>query len=160
MIPLYVYMAGQCDPKKCTGRKLVRLGLATAVRKIPRGSLVLNPLSKKALSPEDKKVARNGIVALDFSWERVDGIRIRGGRALPYLIACNPVNYGKPFTLSSAEALAAALYIVGEREQASLVMSKFKWGPGFLEMNRELLERYSNASSSMEVIEIQGEYMP
>jgi len=69
------------------------------------------------------------------------------------------VNFGRPFKLTTAEAFAAALYILGEREQSFLVLGKFKWGHTFFELNRPLLEAYSRAKDSSEVIAIQSEYL-
>ncbi len=166
MIPLHLYHARQCDPKKCTGKKLARFNLAALhdePRTLPGEAVLLDPFAEQALSPADD--ATRGIVVLDCSWEEVERVfptlqklRLRH-RALPFLLAANPVNYGKPFKLSTVEAFAAALYILGEKERAALILNKFKWGRIFLELNREPLERYSMAKDSTEVVRIQEEYL-
>jgi len=121
MLPLYLYHANQCDPKKCTGRKLLKFGLVQRKKpsELPYRSILLNPFSERALAPDD---ACTGISALDCSWadaELVFGkLRRMKQRSLPYLVAANPVNFGKPFKLTTVEAFAAALYILGEDEQA------------------------------------------
>jgi len=168
MISLYVYDEHDCDPKKCTSRKMVKFKLVQELkgfRSLPHSSIVLNPFSEKALSPEDKGIAHlHGIVVLDLSWANIDGLptfpKHVAQRSLPYMLAANPVNWGKPMMLSSVEALAASLYILGEKKQAEDILSKFTWGKNFLDLNREPLERYSQARTSAEVVEIQSEYVP
>jgi pre-rRNA-processing protein TSR3 len=129
---------------------------------LPRASLVLMPTTRKVLSRDDLNVARkSGIAVLDLSWKATGdefpaGIKEDRQRALPYLLAANPVNYGKPFILSSVEAFAAALIILGRRPQAEMLMSKFGWGHTFLELNREPLEEYEKASDSAGIIAAQG----
>ncbi len=166
MISLHLYHAKQCDPKKCSGKKLARFNLATMhenPRMLPAEGILLDPFAEQALSPADD--AGRGLVVLDCSWEEVERVfpvlqkrRLRH-RALPFLLAANAVNFGKPFKLSTVEAFAAALYILGEKEQAALILNKFKWGPIFLELNLEPLERYSKAKDSTEVVRIQGDYL-
>ena len=166
-IQIYVFDAGQCDPKKCTGRKLARSGLVThfqRLRNMPKNNILLNPISRKALSPEDRIIIeQNGLTAIDCSWkdaQRLHKLRLQGEqRALPYLVAANPTNYGQPTILSTAEAIASALYIIGFPEQAKKIMSVFKWGPHFLELNHEPLEAYAAAENSQEVVVIQSQFM-
>ena len=52
---LLVYHANQCDPKKCSGRKLARFSLVRLTKRLSdlKAFLVLSPFSEKALSPED-----------------------------------------------------------------------------------------------------------
>ena len=165
-ISLYIYHADQCDPKKCTGKKMSRFDLARLydrVSKLPRSAILLDPMAEKAISPADDP--GYGIIVLDCSWEEVERIFPELGklnlehRALPFLLAGNPVNFGRPFKLNSAEAFAAALYILGKKEQAKKVLSKFNWGHSFLELNMEPLEEYSKAKNSLEIIEIQSHYI-
>lgn len=167
MISLFAIIEGEDDPKKCTARKLVRMKLARLIddpRRLPGEAIVLNPLAERAISRADRKRAEvSGIVVLDCSWKRLENFpRIRRDlrhRALPFLVAANPVNFGHPCTLSSAEALAAALWIIGEQEQAKLIMSKFGWGETFISLNRELLVAYASAADSAAVVEIQKEHI-
>lgn len=166
-IRLYAVLEHEDDPKKCTAAKLVRFGElrpSAASSKIPRGAVVLDPESEKAISREDLEPARRfGILVLDCSWERLKRFpRLRSGlrhRALPFMLAANPTNFGKAQKLSSAEALAAAVYILGEKAQAERLMSRFKWGPSFVQMNRELLDAYAAAKDSAEVVHVQGEFL-
>jgi len=162
-IRLYALMEHEDDPKRCTAAKLVRFGKMQEVKdeqRIPRGAIVLDPEAEKALSMEDAVSAeRYGLLVLDCSWNKLARFpRIRKGlshRALPFMLAANPTNFGKPQKLSSAEALAASLYIIGKRAQAEELMSLFKWGHVFLDINRERLEEYSAASTSAEVVVVQ-----
>jgi pre-rRNA-processing protein TSR3 len=159
---LVIFHADQCDPKRCTGRKLARFKLARLTKRMNdlRPYIVLSPFSEKALSPEDK--GARGIAALDCSWVQAEEIfkrlRLRT-RALPYLVAANPVNFGRPFQLSTVEAIAAALFILGEHELAGELLGKFSWGHVFLELNAEPLQEYAAAKDSSEVVKIQMEYL-
>ncbi len=167
-IRIIVYNARQCDPKKCTALKLKRHELVRQVsqlRFLPKRAVVLNPFSERAFSPADReRIENHGLVGLDCSWEHAEKVllkHVRGtSRCLPILIAGNPVNFGKPTKLTTAEALAAALYIAGFEEEASQLLSIFKWGHTFLDINQERLETYARAKDSTEIVQIQRRFMP
>lgn len=55
---------------------------------------------------------------------------------VPYLIATNPTNYGKPWRLNCAEALAAAFYLTGHDSWAEKLLAPFGWGGSFYAVNR------------------------
>ncbi|WP_254545569.1 DUF367 family protein [Halomarina pelagica] len=158
---LHVRYEGDDDPDKCSARKLARFDLAElhrSSRDTPPG-VVLNPFAERALSPADEGPT---LVALDCSWEtaEAEAFRLRGDhRALPFLVAANPVSYGTPFRLNTVEAFAGALCILGEREHAERILSKFRWGHTFLELNDEPLRRYADCADSSEVVAVQGEYL-
>ena len=122
------------------------------LHQIPRGAVVLNPFSEKAVSYEDRPLVENkGVVGLDCSWNKVSKSASffslsKYHRSLPFLIAANPVNFGKPCILST-------------KDEAHHIMDGFKWGHSFIEMNFDLLEAYSDVKTSEEVVQIQNEFL-
>ena len=165
MIPVIVYDKNQCDPKKCTAKRMLKFNLAKeakTLRSIPSGSIVLSPFAEKALSPADVKFSKNGLVVMDLTWTNIDDFprpTRTQDRALPYLLASNPINWGRPMELNSAEAVMASLIILGEKEQANQFLERFNWAPEFLRLNGELLEAYASAKDSTDVVRIQNEYI-
>lgn len=165
MIRVMVHDRCQCDPKKCTARRMIKFGLAENVplKAVPPGAIVLSPFAEKALSPEDRRYAcKGGILVMDLTWTNIyefPKVRKAEERALPYLIASNPVNWGRPMELNSAEAVLATLMILGEKEQAEEFNGRFNWAPEFLRLNGMLLEDYSKARDSSDVVRIQNEYI-
>jgi len=161
-VELHVRYEGNDDPDKCSARKLARFDLAElhrSTRATPPG-IVLNPFAEQALSPADADYRR--LVALDCSWKTaereafdLDGVH----RALPFLVAANPINYGTAFQLNTVEAFAGALAILGHRDQAEQILSKFSWGHTFLELNEEPLRRYSECEDSAAVLNVQDDYL-
>jgi pre-rRNA-processing protein TSR3 len=167
-VRLVIFHANEDDPKKCTARKLHRFGYAAlekTLRKLPYHAVLLNPFAEKSLSREDLPIAQQqGIVALDCSWKTAEQTFLSLetttiSRALPFLLAANPVNYGKPFQLSTLEAFAAALYILGEVDDAKKILGIYTWGPRFLELNKEPLEDYRQAKDSAEVVRLMKQYI-
>lgn len=80
-------------------------------------------------------------------------------RALPFLVAGNPAKYGTPFELSTIEACAAALHIVGERRQARRVLSCVPWADTFWKVNENPLADYAKCETSAEIVEAQLAYL-
>ncbi len=158
---LQILMFNQDDPAKCTAAKLVKFSIAQRVKKTSRNSIVLNPFSEDFILKSDAR-SIDSITAIDCSWElaqemflqRFDGL----SRKLPPLLAGNPVNYAKIGKLTTAEALAGALYITGFDDLANAILNKFKWGHTFYDLNKDLLLDYSRADQTRDVVQIAKEY--
>ncbi len=157
---IFIYRLPQDDPRKNTAIKLARFGLAqlvSGVGELPSGSIMLDPTAKTPLTPSDRAVVElRGLSLIDCSWRRAINthMRLASGRfvrrRLPLLIAANPAHYGKPYILSTVEAVAAALYIMGFRDEAVDALKLYKWGPNFIIINQKYLDRYAVGDLSPE----------
>ncbi len=143
---LYALHLNQDDPKKNTVLKLARFNLIKLGKKLsefPKNAIILDPFSKNIINIKDRiNLKKSGIIVVDCSWAQIDLVfnqKFKMGRKLPHLLAANSVNYGKWDKLSSAEAIAAGLYITGFKDEAKILLSKFSWGKSFWEINKKYL---------------------
>lgn len=98
--------------------------------------------------------------------------------SVPYLIATNPTNYGKPWRLNCVEALAASFYLTGFDSYGERLLQDFGWGGSFWKVNRcvtlnqycsprsevlllrrPFIERYRTCNTAEEVSQMQETIM-
>ena len=170
-VPVHAIWLAQDDPKKNTAVRLSKRGdlkLHERFNRLPRRGIILEPLCGKVLGPEDHSLLLEeggSLVGLDCSWTQIEDsvqqvmkrTKLKP-RMLPLLLAANPVNWGKPSKMTTAEALAASLYLIGKEEQARDLLSAFRWGEQFFILNKEPLDAYRDAKSSSELVDLQFEF--
>ncbi|TNJ27263.1 O-sialoglycoprotein endopeptidase [Giardia muris] len=164
-IRLVAYDYQQCDARRCSAKRLERLGLCKVISKSTffKG-ILLSSEGVTVLSREDAPLLEQfGLGTVDCSWNEVlqhnvpiTKLPCRNHRLLPFLVASNQVNYGKPYKLNCAEAFAAGLWICGHKEQALELINHFPYANGFISLNSDALDRYANCQTAEEVIKTQA----
>jgi pre-rRNA-processing protein TSR3 len=154
-IQLRMWDFAQCDPKRCTGARLVQRKLFQRMNlKQPFRGIVLSPMGTIAVSPTDQSILQSsGLSLIDCSWARLSEIPFSQmnptsshHRLLPFLVAANTVNYGKPSKLSCVEAAAATMYICNYKESAHRLL-------------QDLLEMYSTCTDATDVVAKQNAWL-
>ena len=169
-VPLHVIHLNQDDPRKCTARKLQKNGLVSlhdSPNGAPRRGYLLDPRSNTILAPEDRGLISLGgsIVVLDCSWKLIEesldliaGKTRLEGRILPFLLAANPVSWGKIGRLSLCRGIGSLFGYSRAMGASRGYCPNLPFGNQFLDLNREPLEAYSTARSRDEILEIQREF--
>jgi pre-rRNA-processing protein TSR3 len=127
--------------------------------------VIITPNGKHTLSPADRETMdQHGAAVVECSWARVKEVqwnRVGGKceRLLPYLVAANTVNYGKPWRLNCVEAFAAAFYICGHPDWAEQILEPFSYGSAFLEINTTLLKLYAACEDEAGIKKTETEWM-
>jgi pre-rRNA-processing protein TSR3 len=155
-----------CDPRRCSGKRLVRMGV---VRELTLrdgcSGVVLTPNATQYCAPSDRDaILSGGVGVVDCSWNQLGKVpwaKMRMGqpRLLPFLVAANSVIYGRPMKLNCAEAFAAALFICGLESEARRVLSSFSYGDAFFDVNAEVLAGYQKCSNAAEVVAFEAQYL-
>ncbi|KAI0245950.1 hypothetical protein BJV78DRAFT_1277330 [Lactifluus subvellereus] len=165
-VPVAMWDFDHCDPRRCSGKRLARQHLVAELRVGSRfRGVVLSPKAVQVLSPADKAIIdKDGLAVVECSWARLSEIPFSKiasphERLLPYLIATNPTNYGKPWRLNCAEALAAAFYLTGHDNWAERLLASFGWGSSFYTVNQHLLERYRTCEDAAAVTTVQEQVL-
>lgn len=158
---IQVLMFEQDDPSKCTAAKLVKFGIAKRIKHLSGKDMILNPFAKEFVLKTDRDLTKS-LTAIDCSWELAQNMFLKRfvglSRKLPPLLAGNPVNYSKVGKLTTAEAIAGALYVMDYKDLADSVLGKFKWGHTFFDLNQYLLQDYLGAKTTEDVVKISQEY--
>ena len=77
--PVAMWDVGQCDPKRCSGRKLARLGMIKELSLGQRFSgICLSPMGKDCVSPADRDIFdAHGVAVVDCRFANyIQGVRV------------------------------------------------------------------------------------
>jgi pre-rRNA-processing protein TSR3 len=127
--------------------------------------VIISPNGKHTISPADRELMEQyGAAVVECSWARTKEVpwaKIGGKceRLLPYLVAANSVNYGKPWRLNCVEALAAAFYICGHPDWAEQILEPFSYGQSFLDINSSILKRYAACKDEEDIKKTEEAWM-
>ncbi|KJP87236.1 hypothetical protein AK88_03153 [Plasmodium fragile] len=163
-IKLFMFDYNECQNQKCSCKKLYRF---KKIKKAPINKkfkgIVLTPFCDKYFSINDKATMENfGLSVIDCSWKSLDLLKkakFTNQRKLPYIIAVNSINYGKPYKLSCLESLAFCLYVCGYNKQCTDILNIYKWSSSFVNLNGELLDMYKLCNTHEEVKKVEDEFI-
>ena len=120
----------RADPKaEISSPQLIRISFPLVVS---LSSSVHGPGSTKSLLERSLALMNEYVSAKAIS---IPTSSFHTPSAVPYLLATNPVNYGKPWKLNCVEALAAAFYITGYEDYGRRLLQDFGWGDSFWKVN-------------------------
>ncbi|CAG9472273.1 ribosome biogenesis protein TSR3, putative [Plasmodium vivax] len=163
-VKLFMFDYNECQNQKCSCKKLYRF---KKIKKAPINKkfkgIVLTPFCEKFFSINDKATVENfGLSVIDCSWKSLDLLKkakFANQRKLPYIIAVNSINYGKPYKLSCLESLAFCLYVCGYNKQCTDILNIYKWSSSFVNLNGELLDMYKLCNTHEEVKSVEDEFI-
>ncbi|ANQ10974.1 putative ribosome biogenesis protein [Plasmodium coatneyi] len=163
-IKLFMFDYNECQNQKCSCKKLYRF---KKIKKAPMNKkfkgIVLTPFCDKFFSVNDKATMEKfGLSVIDCSWKSLDLLKkckFTNQRKLPYIIAVNSINYGKPYKLSCLESLAFCLYVCGYNKQCTDILNIYKWSSSFVNLNGELLDMYKLCNTHEEVKKVEDEFI-
>ncbi|EUD69058.1 pre-rRNA-processing protein TSR3 [Plasmodium inui San Antonio 1] len=163
-IKLFMFDYNECQNQKCSCKKLYKF---KKIKKAPINKkfkgIVLTPFCEKLFSINDKATVENfGLSVIDCSWKSLDLLKkckFANQRKLPYIIAVNSINYGKPYKLSCLESLAFCLYVCGYNKQCTDILNIYKWSSSFVNLNEELLDMYKLCNTHEEVKNVEDEFI-
>lgn len=129
------------SPEKCTASLCISKGLIEEVKEIPKHSVLLYPFAEEPLTKDDRKLAeRNGLYVIDAPWETLPYIvgnlnKTIKLRRLTNIEEVSGIYAGSTYKISTAGAVAAALFKLELREQAEEILNNFKWKNVFVRKN-------------------------
>ncbi|CDU20728.1 ribosome biogenesis protein TSR3, putative [Plasmodium yoelii] len=163
-VKLFMIDYNECQNKKCSCKKLYRFKKIKKVQLNKKfKGIVLTPFCDKYFSIDDKEIVeKHGLSVVDCSWKSIDllkKVKYTNQRKLPYIIAVNSINYGKPYKLSCLESLAFCLYICNYNKQYNDILSIYKWSLNFTNVNMEVLEKYKLCRNHEDIKKAEQEFI-
>ncbi|KAK2975220.1 hypothetical protein RJ640_008997 [Escallonia rubra] len=156
-IQLAMWDFGQCDVKRCTGRKLLRFGLLKELRVGNGfGGIVLSPAGRQCVSKGDYSLMnRKGLAVVDCSWARLDDVPFTKLRC-----AAPQRRSSKDPSEKHEKKAAVERRKYKKQDKKKEEEDRVLRGLIFVFLGyKELLKAYSECENSAEIISVQNDWL-